>query len=254
MLILQNIRVMKKILIMLGASMLLLACHKEINYELPEGIVEIPDAVDLGLSVNWASFNLGSVQEGDYGYYYAWGDTRRQSVVLWKNYRYSNSDGTKFKKYCLASQASWWEGEGAPDGFSSLRSEDDIVIKRLGGRWRLPTKEEVEELMDTQYHPEKFTWTMNAVAVNNEGKEIKGVRITRNSTGNSIFIPYSGRLNGDGFEFTGARAYLWTSTLSEGATGGPDGAYNLGLDKSEGGGVWSNSRCYGFAVRPVQIK
>ena len=245
---------MKKILMILGISIALCACHKEENYELPEGPVEIPDAVDLGLSVNWASFNLGATEEGDYGYYYAWGDTRRQSVVLWKNYRYSNSDGTKFNKYCLPSQAAWWEGKGSPDGYKSLRSEDDIVIKRLGGRWRLPTKEEVEELMDTQYHPEIFTWDMQAKALNDKGEEVKGVRITRKSNGKNIFIPYSGRMNGDGFEYTKSRAYLWTSTLSEGATGGPDGAYNLGLDKNEGGGVWSNSRCYGFAVRPIQTK
>ncbi|MBO4581626.1 MAG: hypothetical protein J5701_04990 [Bacteroidales bacterium] len=245
---------MKKFLIILSVSMVLCACHKEPDYELPEGPVEIPDAVDLGLSVKWASFNIGSNQEGDYGYYYAWGDTRRQSTVLWKNYRYSNSDGTKFTKYCMPSQSSWWDGEGAPDGRSVLLPEDDIAVKRLGGRWRIPTKEEVEELMDTQYHPESFTWDMKAKGLNDSGEEVKGVRITNKSTGNNIFIPYSGRQNGDEFEFRGSRAFLWTSAMSEGATGGPDGAYNLGLDKNEGGGVWSNSRCYGFAVRPVQTK
>ena len=43
-------------------------------------------------------------------------------------------------------------------------------------------------------------------------------------------------------------------TASKGATDGPDGAFNLGIDiNDEGAGIWSNSRCYGFPIRPVYV-
>ena len=67
----------------------------------------------------------------------------------------------------------------------------------------------------------------------------------------SIFLPLAGRKNGNKLEFAKERGYYASSTLSEGATGGPDGCFNLGLEKDVDAGLWSNSRCYGFSIRPV---
>ena len=247
----------KAILLSLAVALALgfSSCKKE-NYDLPDGDVTMPLAVDLGIKVDgktikWASCNLGATEEYEPGSFYAWGSTTRKTEYLWKSYPYSNSDGTKFLKYCLPSQASWWAGEGEPDGLQVLQPGDDVAAKRLGGHWRMPTEKEVNALLTTLYSPGYFqvVWDFHA-----SSNGVKGVRITRNTTGQSIFLPYSGRMDGNKKEFNGIRGFFWSSTASKGATDGPDGAFNLGIDiNDEGAGLWSNSRCYGFPIRPVYV-
>ena len=51
----------------------------------------VADAVDLGLSVKWASWNLGASKPEDYGGYYAWGEIEEKDVYNWNNYKYVNN-------------------------------------------------------------------------------------------------------------------------------------------------------------------
>ena len=249
-------RNMKKTLIFSLAVVLtfsIFSCKKE-DYDLPDGDVVMPVAVDLGINVDgktikWASFNLGATEEYETGYFYAWGSTTRKTEYLWKSYPYSNYDGTMFMKYCFSFSNSWWGGEGAPDNLKSLEPQDDVAAKRLGGKWRMPTKKEAEALTLTLYNTTKYTWDFHA-----QSGGVRGARVTQKSTGNTIFLPYAGLMNGDQSEFAGVRGFFWTSDLSEGETAGPDGAFNLGVDiNDEGAGIWSNSRCYGFPIRPVYV-
>ena len=47
-------------------------------------------AVDLGLSVKWATFNLGASSPEEYGGYYAWAETETKDTYTWSNYRYGS--------------------------------------------------------------------------------------------------------------------------------------------------------------------
>jgi hypothetical protein len=44
--------------------------------------------VDLGLSVKWATCNVGADKPEDYGDYYAWGELEPKESYTWENYRY----------------------------------------------------------------------------------------------------------------------------------------------------------------------
>ena len=247
---------MKRLIYLSMAALMMLASAscKKVNYDLPDGDITMPVAIDLGITVDgktikWASCNLGAAEEYETGYFYAWGSTARKTEYLWKSYPYSNSDGTKFMKYCLPEQDGWWGGEGTPDGLQALQPGDDVAAKRLGGKWRMPTEKEASALISTLYKPTQYTWDFHA-----QSGGVSGVKITRRSTGNSIFLPYTGRMDGNKLEFSAIRGFFWTMTASKGATDGPDGAFNLGIDiNDEGAGIWSNSRCYGFPIRPVYV-
>ena len=109
-------------------------------------------AVDLGLSVKWASFNYGASSESDIGGYYKWGDPTGTAA----GYSFSN-----------------------PEVDSISGTQYDVVRQNWGGAWRIPTASEVKELRDN------CTKTWITVA------GVSGVRFT-GKTGNSIFLPVSG--------------------------------------------------------------
>jgi len=109
-------------------------------------------AVDLGLSVKWASFNFGASSESEVGGYYKWGDpTGNVEGYVFSNPEVDNISGTQY----------------------------DVVRKTWGGTWRIPTASEVKELRDNC----SKTWT----TVNG----VSGIRFT-GKTGRSIFLPVSG--------------------------------------------------------------
>lgn len=119
--------------------------------------------VDLGLSVKWATCNVGATTPGDMGGYYAWGETETKSEYSWTNYFDSNDSGTKFTKY--------------PNGATQLAEEDDVAHVVWGGNWRMPTKEEFRELVDNC----RWIWTSY--------NGINGFRVQSKENGNFIFIP-----------------------------------------------------------------
>ena len=249
---------MRKYISFLMTALLALttACEKDTT-PLPEKDEAIPAPVDMGIyvkgkNVKWASHNLGATKESEIGNYYAWGATARYKNYDWRKYPWSNDDGTRFSKYCAntGTQASWWNAEGEADGLSVLLPEDDIAHKKLKGSWRMPTKEEVEALLATQHSP-YYIWV--------KGYEMDGtvgvyISYTKDGVSQHIFLPLAGRRNGDQVEFDKERGYYASSTQSEGATGGPDGCFNLGLEKTVEAGLWSNSRCYGYSIRPVYVE
>lgn len=91
------------------------------------------EMVDLGLSVKWANANIGASDKRYDGDRYAWGETETKSSYTWTNYEWC--DGTKdvITKY-------WDEN-------SVLEPEDDVAHVKLGDKWRLPTKNEITELV-----------------------------------------------------------------------------------------------------------
>ena len=102
----------------------------------------VTGAVDLGLSVKWASFNVGATAPEEYGDYFAWGETESKTDYSWSSYKWCNGDYNKLTKYCLGDQSYYWNGEGTPDGKTVLDPEDDPAITNWGGTWRTPTDAE----------------------------------------------------------------------------------------------------------------
>lgn len=119
----------------------------------------IPDFIDLGLSVKFASHNIGADAPEGYGDYFAWGETTAKTVYDWSTYKYANGDANKLTKYCPSDKTDYWDGEGEPDNTLTLESMDDIAAITYGEGGRMPSKSELEELMAL---PSKF-YVLNGV-------------------------------------------------------------------------------------------
>ena len=184
-----------------------------------------PEYVDLGLSVKWATFNVGATSPEDYGDYFAWGETEPKETYSWATYKWCDGTDANMTKY------------NKTDGKTTLELADDAAHVIWGDRWRMPTKAEIQELFD------KCTWEADTV------HGMSGKRVT-GPNGNSIFIPTTGYYNDDhGTGIQGLRtiAYLWTSS-----TPGNANAYDLLLYHSTlSDGVNSNTRRVGMPIRPV---
>lgn len=138
----------------------------------------VPEYVDLGLSVKWATFNLGATTPDDYGDYFAWGETETKEYYSVTNYKWgTGKEGgirlTQIFKYNTRSSF------GDVDNITVLFPEDDVAHVKWGGIWRMPTNDEWKELLD------KCSW------IKTEQNGIKGILFT-GSNGNSIFLPAAG--------------------------------------------------------------
>lgn len=122
--------------------------------------------VDLGLSVYWSSCNLGAEKPEDYGDYYAWGETKDKSRYTQASYTYYDSNTSQYINIA--------------DNISG--TEYDAASVNLSNDWRMPTYEELNELLMS------CTWEWTQIN-NRNGYKVIG------KNGNSIFIPASGFIN-----------------------------------------------------------
>ena len=230
-----------------------------------DGVTPLPEAVDLGTVVNgknikWASFNLGASKEHEYGDYYAWGETATKSDYSWATYTYANGTNNKLTKYCPKDKKSYWDVAGKdPDGEVTLLPSDDVAHVKLGGKWRMPTLDEIKALLALKTNKD-YTWEKWVLATATDGNgngikdawgnAVRGIRITRKSTGATLFLPASGYCNGTSIgESAGSWGGYWSSSLN---TDSPSYACDL-LFYSDDYSDWGSHdyRCYGLAVRPV---
>lgn len=156
--------------------------------------------VDLGLrsGLKWATFNVGATKPEEYGDYFAWGETASKDVYNWDSYKWCEGGPGTQTKYCTES------GFGTLDNKDLLESEDDAASVNWGSEWRMPTKEETDELRNAC----EWVWTNNF-----NGTGVAGQIGTSKNNGNTIFLPASGRY--DGTYFDGASSYgrYWTSSV-----------------------------------------
>ena len=219
--------------------------------------------VDLGLSVKWATFNVGATAPEEYGDYFAWGDAepyyeagyaQEAPQAHWKegksegysfsSYKWSNSDNT-LTKYCSKSA---YGNEGFTDTKTTLDPEDDVAHVEWGGSWRMPTRTELGELIVTQYNTADYTWTWcDGTATKYASSDVKGWQIEKKSTGTTLFLPAAGWRGGTTLYYVGSDGDYWSSSLN---TDGPYQAWFLSSSTS-GGHENSNSRRIGRSVRPV---
>lgn len=193
--------------------------------------------VDLGLSVKWATCNVGASSPSDYGSYFAWGETTPKSEYSWSTLVYSADDmGIDFTKYNADTQSD-------PDeSYLHLELMDDAANANWGGGWRMPSKEEFAELEANC----TLTWTTQ------DG--ISGYRVKSKKNGKSIFLPAAGGMEDDELVSVGAGGRYWSSTLDLSM---PHYGKNLAFWKSRPlssagfNTVDSSFRYKGFSVRPV---
>ena len=183
-----------------------------------------PEAVDMGLSVKWANFNIGAFHPTHCGDYFAWGETQPKEVYSWATYKWCDGTQNTMIKY------------NATDGKIILDSEDDAAHVHWGSNWRMPTKAELDQLIS------ECTWTESTQ------NGIKGYTITSKHTGNAIFFPYSGYFNHDNsatIQGVGTIFYYWSS---EGRSN--RNAYDIN-NRARIVAVEQNTRRVGFPIRPV---
>ena len=198
------------------------------------------EAIDIGLSVKWGSCNLGASAPEDIGGYFAWGELEPKSNYKWQYYKWSNGDHEKLTKYCPADKSDFWDGDGEPDNKTFLDPEDDAAHVILGGKWRLPTPNDVEELYSTKENA-SYNWEWKALNGHN------GWLITYLINNNTLFLPATGHIE----ETEIGRpdyGYYRTSSLVTGYT--PSSALDMKFYSREVS--WSyRSRSDGLCIRPV---
>ena len=163
---------------------------------LPNGNYEINghEAVDLGLSVKWATCNVGASTPESIGGYYAWGETFTKDSYTWDNYTWLDAINGKFIKY-----GEW---------YCVLKSSDDVATVKWGKGWRMPTKEEIDEFVTS------CTKTAVHGKVYIDGKyrtRTIGYNIVGPS-GKSIYLPCSGYYVDTELKSTTSGAYFWSSS------------------------------------------
>ena len=202
--------------------------------------------VDLGLSVKWATKNLGASKPSDYGNYYTWGETEPKAEYTWATYKWmqtGQSDWKHITKYTIAdgkTEGIWYDAGGnfVGDNKTTLEAADDAATRKLGSPWRMPTLVEIRELLDAN----NCTWTWTT----QDGKN--GYEVKSKTNGNSIFLPAAGYRGGSALYYAGSGGYFWSCSLDAARS---YCARNLGFD-SGARGWYHNPRFYGFSVRPVR--
>ena len=146
-------------------------------------------AVDLGLSVRWATCNVGAANPEEPGYYLQWGAIEEQEFYNYPLVRFWDDDYSEWTKYCYS------------DNKTTLESDDDAASRVMGSPWRMPTIGEVQQLVDS------CTWEY-AVIGETEGAVVTG------PNGNSIFIPAAGyKVDDSDVSELNECAYYWTASL-----------------------------------------
>lgn len=181
-----------------------------------DGIENGHKYVDLGLSVKWATCNIGADRpDTNAGSLFAWGETKTKDTYCSTDY-----DKELDKKY--------------NENKTVLELEDDAAHVNWGGNWRMPTKEEVEELMD----PVNCTWKYSS--------EDYGYFITSKKNGNSIFLPATYiKECGVTYDYLKGYGYYWTSSVSSRYT---SHTIEFTINRYY---VTSETPEYGYPIRPV---
>ena len=184
--------------------------------------------VDLGLSVKWATCNVGANSPEEYGDYFAWGEVEPKEVYNWSTYKWCNGSSNTMTKYCDD------YFYGSVDNKTVLEASDDAASANWGGSWRMPTREEQDELR------QQCTWTWTTQ------NGVNGYKVT-GTNGNSIFLPAAGCRYDSSLDDAGSLGYYWSNSLDTGNLGGAWYVYFV----SDIVLRYINDRYLGFSVRPV---
>lgn len=169
-------------------------------------------------------------------YYYYVNNIQSLHIFNWSTYKWCKGSDNTMTKYCTNSSYGY---EDFTDNKTELDLEDDAAYVNWGPAWRIPSKEQFDELINSSYTTTEWT-TQNGV---------NGRKITSNTNGNSIFLPAAGDRYESSLYFAGSEGHYWSRTLYSDR---PSRAWNPYFFSS----IVSTSnqfRCYGQSVRPICI-
>jgi len=214
--------------------------------------------VDLGLSVNWATCNVGAEKPEEYGDYYAWGETAPYYV---KNagtddelqWRKGKEAGYDWKSYFDIKTIEPTDYDDIVT-FWYYNTQEKKVIEyyhdaattNWGGEWRMPRQAEFEELIN----PDNCTWTWTTM------NGVNGYRVTSKKPGyegNSIFLPAAGGYSGTDSKLRDAYGWYWSGSIDDKTSDkSTNFAYILNFYfDTRFVFINSSGRCSGLPVRPV---
>ena len=146
--------------------------------------------VDLGLSVKWATCNVGAESPSQMGDYFAFGEVEPKTNYTWDTYKWCTSENNTL----IALTKYYKSITGSP---IKLSVEDDAARANWGGEWRMPTSSEIDEL-------HKYcTWELTS----------NGYKVRSSKNGNYIFLPAGGCMNGTSPFKLGEHGYYWSSGI-----------------------------------------
>ena len=178
------------------------------------------DVVDLGLpsGLLWATKNIGANAPEGFGHYFSWGNTEG----------HAEGSGYDFSETV-------YNNTPAAAISANLSLSQDMARANLGAPWRLPTKEEFQELYD------------NCTCVWTTLNGVNGRLFTSNVNGRSVFFPAAGLYDGTSLSYRGSHGLYWSSSYRSATN-----AYLLYFYSSNVNPQNSNYRRFGFSVRAVQ--
>ena len=199
---------------------------------MPEKYVEKTyEYVDLGLpsGILWAKCNIGADTETDAGLYFQWGDTRGYTadqvgvdkIFDWAHYKFGTRDNlTKYN---------------STDGLTTLQLADDAAYANMGEDWKVPTKEEYQELIDN---------TTREWVKDYQGTGVNG-RLFTGTNGHTLFLPAVGAASGNVVYGISLYGLYWSANCDENA------GTNFGISKDT---IYinNNPRCSGYTIRGIK--
>ncbi|MCQ2194623.1 MAG: hypothetical protein MJZ28_06680 [Paludibacteraceae bacterium] len=217
--------------------------------------------VDLGLpsGQKWGTYNVGASKPEEYGDYFAWGETKPQaesdSSYSWETYKFMTKGIDYWRgvnKYTVDDgeynsvperNPVWYNNNGKfiGDSLTTLLPEDDAATANWGSAWRMPTREEQDELINGC----KWEWTDDY-----NGTGVSGRIGTSKANGNTIFLPAAGYRGLGSLYDVGSNGSYWSSSLSAGISSYACELYFYSLDL----GWYNLSRQGGRSVRAVSGK
>lgn len=188
-----------------------------INYILYQQATGIP--VDLGLpsGLKWASCNVGAKTPEESGGYYAWGELEEKDEYTLSTYVHSNGTFDSCRDL----------------GESISGTKYDVAHVKWGGKWRMPTVDEIQELINECV----FRW------VTYRGK--KCAKFV-GPNGKSIYLPAGGYRYGTNVALNGENGVYWSGTAHHYVYMGN------AMEFTQADSYLTNYyRSLGFTIRPV---
>lgn len=175
------------------------------------------NSIDLGLSVDWGNTNLGTDNSYEYGIYLSWSSNSEDDIK-----------GMPLEEHqidCISGDENF-----------------DPCTKQLGKGWRLPTKEEFNELIN------------NCVNERIKLKGVNGILFTSNINGEKLFFPAGGckssLFSGEMKDYSvGSELYYWSADFYNEHTNNKEflSAYAL----QSAGGIACKPSIYNWTVRSL---
>ena len=187
---------------------------------------------DLGLPSGtlWATCNVGASSPEDYGDYFAWGETIKKSEYSYSTYKYRTPQG--INKYTTNTNS-----VSIVDNKTELDVLDDAAYINWGDGWRMPSIIQMKELLDNNYTTSEW--------ISQNG--IYGRKITSKLTGENIFLPASGVIEGNS-AISGITGNYWSRSLD---VTEPSFAQLLCFNSESIEASFLDFRYYGQTIRPV---